>query len=231
MSTQETYPGAAGPIPVEVFTPSTAGNHPSVVVVYGTEGMNEPFGTLIRDFATALGSAGFVAVIPDYLRSTGTPAGTASVWEALSASRDTWVDSLRSAATFADGRAGANKGKLGIVGFSLGGNLALRLGKDPGTGPRVLAVVDFFAPISQAGGIGPNVERLAAVQIHHGTADPIVDMSQSAELITLLDTAHKVRDKDYFYYTYRDQGHGFTDPTAVRDSTTRTVDFLKQHLV
>jgi dienelactone hydrolase len=230
MASHETYPGTAGPVPVEVFSPTTAGDHPAVVVVYGTEGMNEPFGTLIRDFASALAAAGLVTMIPDYLRSTGTPAGTNSVWQALDSSRDAWVESLADAARFADGRAGVTKGKLGLVGFSLGGNLALRLAKLASATPRALAVVDFFAPISQAGGIGPGVDSLPVVQIHHGKVDVIVPPAQSAELMRLLEAAHKIRDTDYFYFDYPDEGHGFHTAAAISDSTTRAAGLLQKHL-
>jgi dienelactone hydrolase len=230
MSTQESYPSAAGPIPVEVFDPPGTGDHPAVVVVYGTEGMNEPFGPLIRNFAKSLAAAGMVALIPDYLRSTATAAGTASVWEALDTSRDAWVGSIADAARFADGRGGVKKGKFGLVGFSLGGNLALRLAKSPGAVPRALAVIDFFAPISEAGGIGPGVTNLPPLQIHHGAADIIVPTSQSAELMRLLDEAHKTKGTDYFYFEYPGEGHGFKDASAINDSTARATDFLRNNL-
>ena len=132
-------------------------------------------------FAASLADAGFVALIPDYFESTGTAPGVDTVWPALNSSQDTWVETLADAARFADGRADVETGKLGIVGFSLGGNLALRLAKLPTAKPKVLAVVDFFAPISLANGIGAGVDKLPFVQIHHGTDDHLVPPRKAQE--------------------------------------------------
>ena len=232
MATLESFPSGAKPISVEVSTPTSPGKHPAILVVYGTDGLNDDhgFGTAIRNFAASLADKGFVALIPDYFESTGTAPGVDTVWPALNGSQDTWVETLADAASFADGRADVKTGKLGIVGFSLGGNLALRLAKLPTANPKALAVVDFFGPISEANGIGAGVDKLPFVQIHHGDKDPVVPPSQSEELMTLLDDAHKVKDVDYFFYLYPHEGHGFHDPKDIKDSTDRTVAFLQKHL-
>ena len=182
MATLETFPSGTKSISVEVSTPTTPGKHPAVLVVYGTEGLrnDQGFGTLIRNFAASLADEGFVALIPDYFQSTGTAPGVDTVWPALDSSQDTWVETLADAARFADARTDVEAGKLGIVGFSLGGNLALRLAKLPAASPKALAVVDFFGPISQANGIGADVDKLPFVQIHHGDNDHVVPPSQSA---------------------------------------------------
>ena len=232
MATRERFHSGTTTISVEVSTPPTAGKHPAVLVVYGTDGMSElhGFGTAIRNFAAGLAAAGFVALIPNYLESTGTDPGVDTVWPALAGCRDTWVNCLADAARFADARPDVQSGKLGIVGFSLGGNLALRLAKLSTASPRALAVVDFFAPISMAGGIGGDVERLPFVQIHHGLDDPVVPPAQSVELMKLLDDAHKTKGLDYVDYSYPTEGHGFRDPTNVDESMRRSVGFLHDHL-
>ncbi len=149
----------------------------------------------------------------------------------LRTSQDVWVETLGDAAKYADGRSDVEGGKLGVVGFSLGGNLALRLAKLPTASPRARAVVDFFAPISQAYGIGTDGnDRLPFVQIHHGTADDLVRPAESVELMRLLDDAHKTKDVDYFYFEYPSEGHGFKGPQAIDDSTKRTIS-LQRYLV
>ena len=133
MATLETFPSGTESISVEVSTPTTPGKHPAVLLVYGTDGLNDDqgFGRLIRNFETSLVDEGFIALIPDYLESTGTALGLDIVWPALNSSQDTWVETLADAAGFADGRSDVAAGRLGIVGFSLGGNPALRLAKLP----------------------------------------------------------------------------------------------------
>ena len=46
----------------------------------------------------------------------------------------------------------------------------------------------------------------------------------------LLDAAHKTKDVDYFFYRYAKEGHGFQDPKDIKDSTDRTVAFLRKYL-
>lgn len=233
MATLETFPSGTKSISVEVSVPTSPGKYPAVLVVYGTDGLSDihGFGTALGNFAASLAAEGFVAIIPDYFESTGTAPGVDTVWPALNSSQDTWVDTLADAASFADGRADVETGKLGIVGFSLGGNLALRLAKLSTANPEALAVVDFFGPISQANGIGGDVDKLPVVQIHHGTDDRVVPPSQSAELVKLLDNAHKVKGVDYVFFSYPGEGHGFHDPKDIKDSTERTLEFLRKHLV
>jgi dienelactone hydrolase len=232
MATLESFPSGAKSISVEVSTPTSPGKYPAVLVVYGTDGLNDDhgFGTALRNFAASLADEGFVALIPDYFESTGTAPGVDTVWPALNGSQDAWVETLADAARFADGRTDVEAGRLGIVGFSLGGNLALRLAKLSTANPKALAVVDFFGPISEANGIGAGVDKLPFVQIHQGDDDTVVPPSQSEELMTLLDDAHKVKDVDYFFYPYPHEGHGFRDPKDIKESTDRTVAFLQKHL-
>src|SRR5271165_4214281 len=106
MSTVETFPSGTKSIAVEVSTPTTPGKYPAVLVVYGTDGLNDDhgFGTALRAFATRLAGEGFVALIPDYFQSTGTTPGAASVWLSPSSFLDTWTGTLADAATFANGR-------------------------------------------------------------------------------------------------------------------------------
>jgi len=232
MATLDTFPSGTKSISVEVSTPTTPGKYPAVLVVYGTDGLTDThrFGTALRGFSARLAAEGFVALIPDYFQSTGTTPGSDTVWRAPISSLDTWVDTLADAARFADGRSDVQRGNLGIVGFSLGGNLALRLAKLPTASPKALAVVDFFAPISLTNGIGGDVDKLPFVQIHHGDDDLVVPPSQSAELMTLLDDAHKVKGVDYFFFPYPGEGHGFHDPNDIKNSTDRTVEFLRRYL-
>jgi dienelactone hydrolase len=233
MATLETFPSGTKSISIEVSTPTTAGKHPAVLVVYGTDGLSDAhgFGTALRAFSARLAAEGFVALIPDYFQSTDTTPGADTVWRSPSSSLDTWVASLSDAATFANGRTSVEPGKLGIVGFSLGGNLALRLAKLPSAKPKALAVVDFFAPISQVGGIGTGVDKLPFVQIHHGGDDKIVPPAQSGELMNLLDDAHKKKDVDYFFFPYPGEGHGFSKPQDIKESTDRAIAFLRTYLV
>ena len=224
-------------IPVEVFPGAGAGPHPAVVVVYGTRGMNAPFGDLIRGFAKKLAASGCTAFIPDYFKGTGTPASTGSegdvvVMTAVQPSRDQWVATIGDALTYAAAHSDVEADRLGLLGFSLGGYVTLRAAKRP-SGNAVKAAVSFFAPIDMPpfGGIGGDIDKLPPLQIHHGEDDgPPVAPAESRALEGMLVAAGKLKGRDYEIFFYKGQGHGFTGQAAVT-SEKRTVDFFAARLV
>ena len=221
-------------IPVEIFPGAGAGPRPAVVVVYGTRGMNAPFGDSIRGFAKKLAASGCTALIPDYFKGTGTPASTGDegdlvVMSAVQPSRDQWVATIGDCLAYAAGRSDVRADRLGLLGFSLGGHVALRAAKRPAAN-AVKAAVSFFAPIEMLGGIGGDIDKLPPLQIHHGDDDgrPTrgpVPPEESRALEKLLLRAGKVTGRDYEMHFYPGQGHGFTGRAAA-DSEKRTVDFF-----
>jgi len=226
----ETFLSQMKTIAVEVFTPSTLGKYPAIVIAYGTEGMGKPWDDQIRDFASNLATDGYVALIPHYFDSTGTTPGLATVFAAFPATRDTWVQTIDDALKFANSHSGVQAGKLGSVGFSLGGHLVLRQSKLGSGSQAIGAVVDFFGPIAQLGGLDGNIDKLPPVQIHHGDADPLVFLSESQGLVTDLNKAGKTSGTDYEFYVYPKEGHGFKDATNITTSKQRTVKFFDNHV-
>ena len=230
-----TFRSGGAAIELELFHPTASGEHPAVVIAYGTRGLSAPFGDAIRDFAKALAARGFVVAIPHYFNRTDTasdsPAGDAMVIGSFLVNRDAWIDTVRDCVAHVADLDDVKDDQIGLLGFSMGGHIGLRLAKQART-PIVRAIVEFFAPITQPPfqGIGGDVDKLPPVQIHHGDDDRIVSPDQSIELESQLVTAGKAKDSDYELYFYPGEGHGFTSPTAVSDSTSRTVAFLKKHM-
>lgn len=223
-------------ISVELFLPTVGGLHPAIVVAYGTEGMGVivgyDAGAAIRDFAGYLATKGFVVLVPHFFERTDTPAGLETVLPVYTRHRDEWLDALGDCLDYVASRTtDVDKTKIGLLGFSLGGHLALRQSKI-GTGIRVRAVVEFFAPISQLpfGGLGDHIGNLPPVQIHHGNSDSIVLKTQSDELESLLVAAGKVKGDDYERHDYAGEGHGFRGDTAIKTSKQHTFDFFEKHL-
>jgi len=232
----DTFKSQGREIPVEIFVGAGTGPRPAVVVVYGTRGMNAPFGDSIRGFAKKLAASGFTAFIPDYFKCTGTPASSGSegdllVMTAVQSSRDQWVETIRDGLAYAAARADVRADRLGLLGFSLGGHVTLRAAKQA-SGNAVKAAVSFFAPIAMApfGGIGGDIDKLPPLQIHHGENDgPPVAPAESRALEGLLVAAGKQKGRDYEIFFYPAQGHGFTGQAAVT-SEKRTVDFFATKL-
>ncbi len=232
-----TFKSGGKDISVELFLPAAGGLHPAVVVAYGTEGMGvllgHDVGAAIRDYAAHLASAGFVALIPHFFERTGTTEGFQTVTPAYAPHRDEWLDTLGDCLKFAASRTTeVDKNRLGLLGFSLGGHLALHRAKSKAA-PAARAVVEFYASISNPpfNDLGDHFSDLPPVQIHHGTADQIVPNSQSDELQRLLLAAGKRKGTDFERFDYPGEGHGFRGADAIKDSKQQMVDFFKKHLV
>ena len=124
----------------------------------------------------------------------------------------------------------ADFSRMGIWGHSLGGGVALRV---TNLVPEIKAAV-LYGAVSQRytnESAGFNVYDLtatdAAFSVHHGTADPTVDVSWSERLCVQLEAAG--REHECFFYedaphTFLRQGND--DPLFIR----RTVDFFNRRL-
>jgi dienelactone hydrolase len=233
---EERFPSGGSNVAVSVVEPTGTEPHAAVVLVYGTRGLNEPFGTAIRHFAGELAAADFVALVPDYLSRTGTLAardqfGDGIVLEDFMRHRDAWIATLGDCVSYAHSRTATPPAGVGVVGFSMGGHLALRLAK-AGRPEKIGAVVDFFAPIARPPffGLGNRIADLPPVQVHYGEADGLVPPTESRPVLKdLLDKAGKVEGTDYELHFYPGQGHGFQG-ADVHISSQRTVAFLERHL-
>jgi dienelactone hydrolase len=222
-TTLEHFKTGTRSIGVDVFIPPAAGRHPGCLILHGTFGLLPPYGADIVAFGEALAGAGVVAMLPHYFDRTGTapgPDAAAVIGQHLPAWLTTCGDAMRALRDYER----VAPGRLGAIGFSLGGHLALRLAMDPSGGAAFKGVVDFFGPTLAPPLVGDRA-GLPPVQIHHGTADAVVDIRESEHLVEELRAAGKVRGLGYDFFTYDGQGHGFTG-ADLATARSRTVDFI-----
>jgi dienelactone hydrolase len=222
-ATTEHFVSGPHSIPAEVFSPSGPGRHPGCLILHGTFGLLPEYRADILSFGEALAQAGLVAMVPHYFEATGTPAGLPAT-HAIPVHLEEWLATCGHALGFLRTHPQADPGRLGAIGFSLGGHVVLRLAMDPPAGTTLKGVVDFFGPTS-APRLHGNRAVLPPVQIHHGTDDPLVPISDSTQLVSQLRSAGKVEHVGYEFFTYHGQGHGFTEP-ALSASRTRAVEFI-----
>src|SRR5207253_3182255 len=128
-----------------------------------------------------------------------------------------WQATLADAVVHARTLAAGSSAHVGLLGFSLGGHICLRLR------PLTAALVSFFAP--ELAGIGTSVATPHA-QIHHGLSDPI-HYSQAENIVHVLNTEGTATE----LFTYPGAGHGFgsgseADRTALAESKERTLAFF-----
>jgi len=216
-------------IQTELFSPAGASNGAAVIVVHGSDGMTEPWAASIREYAIDLAAMGFTALIPNYFEKTGTTPGLHLFSEPPTnciANLHSWEEAVSDTVAHAKTLPGTPVSRIGLLGFSLGGHICLRL--------RGLAqaLVEFFAPeLRDFGGLGPAGSPSPHIQIHHGLADLLVPFSNAQAIVDALK--HEGADPELF--SYEGAGHGFAgaDPnnaTARRSSKDRTLAFLPKYL-
>ena len=224
--TNESFSSGGQPVPLEVFLPAASGKHPAVLILHGSSGPLPPYRADIVSFAEALVAAGIAATMPHYLESTQTDPGKVDVTKLILEKRPTWRQACSDALTLMANDARFDATRLGILGFSLGGNLALSLAMDPPAGTNLKCVVDFFGPTQL---LENHWSKMPPVLICHGAKDPLVNLSVSLDLVVELEKAGKKKDRDYIFKKYEDEGHGFKDP-ALTKSRDATVKFIKKTL-
>jgi carboxymethylenebutenolidase len=220
------------PAPGYLATPDGADGTgaPGVVVLHAWWGLTEPF----RQVCDRLAAAGFVALAPDLYR--GKTASTIEEAEALAQALNqenervrgdlhSTVRSLRQLASTvpADGR-----GKLGVVGFSLGGAYALDMSVN--LAQEIAAVVTFYDTYP-----GLDFSRAQAAYLcHFAENDPF----EPAESVAELEQELQAAGKQTTFYTYPGTTHWFFEanrPDAFNAAAAalaweRTVAFLNAEL-
>ena len=203
-----------------------SGRGPGVVVIQEWWGLNDQ----IRGTADRFAREGFVALAPDFYHGevTREPDEAGKLMMALNAEQV--AKDARGAAAYLQGHDATTGLKVGVIGFCMGGQLALLAGT---VAPEAIgAVVDMY-------GIHPNVTpdftRLEApVLALFAEKDGFVDEAARTGLADQLRAAGVAFDMD----TYPGVDHAFMneqrpevyDAGASEDAWRRILAFFRQHL-
>jgi carboxymethylenebutenolidase len=205
------------------------GSGPGVLVLHAWWGLTEPF----RHVCDRLAEAGFVALAPDLYR--GKTTAVVEEAQALGAALDQDVERWRgdiagavqvlrqhTATHLANGR-----GKLALVGFSLGGAYALDLSVT--LAEEIAAVVTFYAAYP-----GLDYRRASAAYLCHFAED---DPFEPAESVAEMEQALQAAGRPFTVYRYPGTKHWFFeenrpeyDAQAALLAWERTIAFLHERL-
>jgi carboxymethylenebutenolidase len=204
----------------------TSGTGPGVVVIQEWWGLVPH----IQDVCERFAGDGFVALAPDLYHgeTTREPDEAGKLMMAMNieqAGKDMGgaVDYVRERAT-GDG--------IGVVGFCMGGGLALVLATQ--RPDAVKAVLPFYGIIPWEAAQPDYSKLAAAVQGHYAENDSFA----SPEFVAALEQQLRDLGKDVEFFTYPGTDHAFFNDTrpevydadASRQAWDRTLAFLRKHL-
>jgi carboxymethylenebutenolidase len=203
----------------------SSGTGPGLLVIQEWWGLVDH----IKDVCDRFAREGFVALAPDLYNGvvTRSPDDAGKLFMALNIAK-AGAD-LRGAADALLARPVVTSKRVGVVGFCMGGQLALYVAAE--YPDRIAASVDFY-------GIHPNVRidpaRLnVPVLCHFGTRDNSVKEADARTLVKHIEEAGGVVEAHYY-----DAGHAFFndsrptvyDKACATAAWERTLAFLRRHL-
>ena len=202
-----------------------SGSGPALLVIQEWWGLVEHIKQLCDRFA----GEGFVALAPDLYNgvATGSPDEAGKLFMALNIARA--AADLRGAADFLLDRPQVTSGKVGAVGFCMGGQLALYAGAE--FPDRIGAVVDFY-------GIHPNVRIEPAklrvpVLAHFAERDRSVKVADARALAAGIEAAGGSIEAHFYsadHAFFNDSRPTVYDRGCSEIAWTRTLEFLRKHL-
>jgi len=218
---------------LHLSAPAGTGPFPALVVMQHQGGVDE----FIQKITERLAQAGYVAAAPDLYHRDGPDCKDDIVTRRSRLGDRRIINDIAATVDYLQGQGSVANGRIGIIGFCMGGRLAL-LGA--ATHPVFKTAVAFYpgnafrawgrdlpSPFERVG------EIHCPIQGHFG-AD---DANPSPEDMAKLDAELTKFGKAHEFYSYSNAGHAFMDDTkesyrrhADEASWPRTLEFLKRHL-
>jgi carboxymethylenebutenolidase len=215
IQSQTSFENGGKTIRLDCFLPDNAREKlPTVIGLYGFGGGSFS----MANPAAQLAEQGFAVYLLHYFDRTGPVKEEKS---AIVMNFPVWMKTLWDATSFIEQQPNVDAQRIGLIGFSLGGYLAMC---GSSIDPRIKAVVEFF------GGFPKEMKffmrRLCPTLILHGEDDAIIPVSEAHYLQKILED----KKVSYEIKIYPGVGHGF-DGEVWKDARVRALAFLQKYLV
>ena len=174
----DSFLSGANTVRIERYEPADAGRHPALLLAHGSGGAASYW---LNRFAPQLTSFGVGVHAPHYFDKTGSARATPEM--ILDGQHfPAWLRALEDAIADLRARPSVDAQRIGVLGVSLGGYLAVALGI---ADPKLRFVIEL------SGGIPPGLEdRVSAstppMLVLHGAEDTIVPVSEAYKLQRVL---------------------------------------------
>jgi carboxymethylenebutenolidase len=190
------------------------GPFPAVIALYGAGGNVAG----MEGYAGVLASKGFAVYLLHYFDRTDTQFADKQI---IFRNFPLWMKTLWDAVSFIEEQPHVDKGRIALLGFSLGAYLSLA---NSAIDPRVKIVVEFFGGMPKE--MKLFMRRLCPVLILHGEEDATVPVEEAYQLQKLLEK----KKVSYAMKIYPAVGHGF-DAETWKDAGARSLGFLQKYLI
>jgi carboxymethylenebutenolidase len=194
--------------------PKAVADYPAVLVIHENRGLNDH----IRDVARRVAKANFVALAPDLTSRWGTTEmldpDMARTYLSNAEPNDLVADLSASVDHLLTQSRVAPAGKVGVVGFCLGGGYTLRLAA---SNMKVAAAVPYYGPAPQPIDMMKNTS--AAILAHYAEMDDNVNGTRD-----MMEMVLKSANKTFEKHIHPGTRHAFNNDTGANYHEQAAVD-------
>ena len=221
-----TYKSGTETVSGLLVTPEGKGPFPAVVVIHEWWGLD----AWVKDQARELAREGYVALAVDLYRGKVTDKQEEAHQFMSGLPEDRAMRDLKAGLAFLKARKDVRRGRIGAIGWCMGGKYALKLATEE---PTLAAAVAYYGapPTDEAA-----IARIKAPVLGNFGAE---DTGPSPEQVRAFEAAMKKAGKAVDVKIYPGAGHAFANPNnpwkgyraeQAKDAWSRTVAFFAKHL-